>query len=285
MVRVVLWLLAKVLTLDGLYHFGRFFGTLEWCINYKRRRVVGRRLQRIFGTDLSPSSRRRETLAHFRMSRCDKIFYLIMDMLPREQILRRFHIDARELLEEGLTRGRGVYVALSHHGAHHVAGLSLALLGYKVAGVRDRKEGAIRRFIQQKYSQKYPEFRKIRLIFSDAYPRDIYRCLKDNYALGSALDVHRPREAHQKAVAVTIFGEQSRFLTGTLQIALRCGSTVLQGFILSEPGFHYRLILMGPLIAPDRGSETPALVVDVMRTYAANIEEYARRHPSHITRM
>jgi len=284
-VRVALWLLTKVLTLNGLYRFAAFFGTLEWCINYKRRRVFAQRLERVFGNVLSRSRRRRETLGHFRISRCDKVLYLIMDLLPRASVLGRFHIGNRELLDQGLAGGNGVYVALSHHGAHHVAGLCLALLGYRVAGVRDRKEGAMRRFIQQRYERKYPEFRKIRMIFSDAYPRDIYRCLKDNYTLGSALDVHRPRGRHQKTVPVTIFKEQRNFLTGTLQVALRSGSAVLQGFIVSEPGFHYRLELLGPLVASGDRGETPELLADVMQAYAENIESYARRHPTHLTRM
>jgi len=281
----VLWVLAKLLTLDGLYRCGRFFGTLEWCIHYKRRRVFARCLVHIFGAELTAASRRRQTLAHFRLSRCDKIFYLIMDLLPRDTVLARFHIDNRELLERGVARGKGVYITLSHHGAHHITGLCLALLGYRVAGVRDRKEGSIRRFIQEKYDRKYPEFRKIRFIFSDAYPRDIYRCLNENYVLGSALDVHRSREAHQKTATVTVFGEERKFLTGTVQIALRCGATILQGFVISEPGFHYRFQLLGPLVEPGRSDETPHVLVDVMQAYAENVEAYAQRHPAHITRM
>ena len=284
-VRVALWILARLLTIEGLYRLGQVFGALEWCVNYKRRRVFARRLRQVLGAELTPALRRRETLAHFRISRCDKIFYLIMDLLPREEVLKRFHIDNRELLDQGVARGKGVYVALSHHGAHHVAGLCLALMGYRTAGVRDRKEGAIRRFIQRKYDRKYPEFRKIRYFFADAYPRDIYRYLNHNGVLGSALDVHRPRAAHQRTATVSVFGQQRNFLTGTLQIALRCGSTVLQGFVISESGFHYRLQLLGPLVCPDSHDETPEVLAGAMQTYAENLEVYARRHPGHITRV
>ena len=283
-VRVILWMLARLLTLHGLYRFGRLFGTLEWCVDYKRRRVFARRLRHVFGSEITPAFRRRQTLAHFQVSRCDKIFYLIMDMLPREVVLERFHIDRRDLLDRGMAAGKGVYIMTSHHGATHVAGLCLVLLGYRVAGVRDRKEGAIRRFIQRKYERKYPELRKIRFLFSDAYPRDIYRCLNDNYVLGSSLDVRRPRESHQKTVPVMFFGQQCNFLTGTLQIALRCGSAVLQVFTVSEPGFHYRFQLLDPLVTQEQGDETPETVAGVMRAYAENIESYARRYPAQITR-
>ena len=283
-VRTSLWILAKLLTINGLYRFGRLFGTLEWCVSYKRRRMFAKRLRHVFGADVTPAFRRRETLAHFRLSRCDKVFYMIMDMLPREIVLERFHIDNRELLDRGMAAGKGVYIALSHQGAQHVVGLCLALLGYRVAGVRDRKEGGIRRYVQGKYERKYPEFRRIRLIFSGAYPRDIYRCLSENYVLGSSLDIRRPREAHQRTATVTIFGQQCDFLTGPLHIALRCKSTVLQCFFISEPGFHYRLRLLGPLVAPERNDDTPALLNGVMQAYAENVEFYAQRYPAHISR-
>ncbi|MCP4591803.1 MAG: hypothetical protein GY842_13775 [bacterium] len=271
-------------TLNGLYHFSRWFGTLEWSINHKRRRGFAQGLERVFGADLSPRRRRRITRAHFQNTRCDKVFTLIMDLLPREQVLERFHVDPRALLDNGLSRSNGVYIALSHHGPHHVVGLHLALLGYKVAGVRDRKEGALRRFIEEKYALRYPELRRIRMFYADAYPRDIYRCLNENFLLGTALDVHRKRSAHQKTVPVTIFGEQREFLTGTLQIALRCGATVLQGLLLSEPGFHYRLQLLGPLAEPETASESPEVLARVMQEYADNIEAWIRRYPAHITR-
>ena len=282
-VRTAIWILAKVLTLDGLYRFGRCFGTLEWCVNYKRRGAFGKRLREVYGPELTPALRRRETRAHFQTFRCDKIFYLILDMLSREEVLERFHLEGREALDAAIARGRGVYFLTSHLGSFHLAGLCLSLLGYRVSGIRAPNEGALRRFMQQKYLQRHPEFRTLRVLFSDTYPREIYRCFQENYILGSSLDVRKPREAHQKTVGVTMFGQERNFLTGTLQIALRCGSTVLQTFIISEPGFHYRFHVLGPLTDPEGSQESPELLARVMQTYASNIETFARRYPSHIT--
>ena len=59
--------------------------------------------------------------------RCDKLFYLIFDKLPREKILNRVRFFGQEVLDEALQRGHGAYVTLSHYGSHHVAGLLMAL--------------------------------------------------------------------------------------------------------------------------------------------------------------
>jgi lauroyl/myristoyl acyltransferase len=282
--RAIVYLLARGLTLPGLYRAGQCFGFLEWAINFKRRRRFAETLRGLLGDELPASEIRRATLGHFTRTRCDKIIYLIFDLLPREQMLPRFEITNRHLLDEGLTRGRGVYIALCHHGAHHVVGLMMSLLGYPTAGVRDRREGSIRRYVQSMYEHHYPELRATRILYSDSFPRDIYRCFRENFALGSALDIHRERDAHLKAADVTFFGRQRRFLTGTVQIALRCGATILQGFIVSDSDFRYRFELLGPLTDGD-AEESPELLARIMQRYADNIERYIRQYPTHVSRV
>jgi len=283
--RAVVYGLACVLTLPGLYRFGQVFGFVEWAINFKRRRRFAARLRSLIGPDLPASAVREATLAHFIRTRCDKLIYLIFDLLPKEQMLGRFTIVNRRLLDEALARGKGVYVALSHHGAHHVAGLMMSLLGYKVAGVRDRQEGAVRRYIQAMYERRYEELRQARILYSHSFPRDIYRCFRENFALGSALDIHRERDAHLKTATVDFCGQKREFLTGTAQIALRCGAPILQGFIVAEPQFRYRLEIHGPLADADHAGETPELLQQVMQQYADNVERYIRAYPAEITKV
>ena len=277
--------LLMVLRPRGLYAFARFFGTLEWLINHKRRRRFRRALKRVMGADFPPAERRRATREFFMRTRCDKIFYLIFDSLPRDRAQTLLTIDRQDLLDEAVARGRGVYVAMSHHGAHHVIAMLMALRGYQIAGVRDRNEGALRRYVQDRFDRRYPEFQRMRVLFSDAYPRDIYRCLKDGYLLGSAMDVSRVRHATQKAEEIEVFGEKRPFLTGPLRVALRCKAPILQAFVLPDPNFGYRLHIVGRLLDPDQVSDESEAVAEAARTYAANVEQYVRQYPSLITRI
>lgn len=50
------WLLA-CLSLSGFYQIGRAFGTLEWLIDYKRRRRFAAALERVLGR--KPTNRER----------------------------------------------------------------------------------------------------------------------------------------------------------------------------------------------------------------------------------
>jgi lauroyl/myristoyl acyltransferase len=286
-VRGFLWAWARCFSLKGLYLFGQFFGTCEWLINYNRRRRFHQRFEQIFSDSLNRRSRRFERqacLRHFTRTRCDKLFYLIFDKLPREKILNRIRYQNKELVDEALTRNKGAYVCLSHYGSHHVLVLLTAMLGYRAAGVRDPNEGELRRYVQQRYEETFPEIRAVRMFFADTYPRDIYRCFNENYIVATALDVGRHRGSHLRTMPVMMFGQHREFLTGTMQIALRCGAPILQAFVISRKNFYFRIVIKGPLVDPDTAKDTPETLKTAMQQYADNIAEHIYEYPCHISK-
>jgi predicted LPLAT superfamily acyltransferase len=277
--------LFAVLGLHGLYEFGRCFGTIEWLINYRRRRRFRRVLREVLDHEPDRATLRRITRDYFATSRCDKLFYLVFDRIPRETAAGLVHITNRVALDAAAARGRGVYTGLAHHGPHHVMGLLLPLLGYRVAGVRDSNEGGLRRFVQARFDRKYPEFNRGRVLYSDSFPREIIRTLQEGYILGSAMDVARVRDGNQKSEEVAVFGGKRRFLTGPLWIAVRCRVPVLQAFIIPERDFQYRLDVLEIMADPESVSDEAEAVSRCIAAYAANVEAYTRKYPSLLTRV
>ena len=277
--------LLYCLTLRGLYRFGRMFGTIEWCVDYKRRRRFDKAVVRVLDHAPSRKERRRLGREFFIRTRCDKLFYLIVDRIPRDQAASLLSIPNRGLIDEALARGNGLYLAMSHHGSHHVLAMLLALNGYRPAAVRDRNEGALRRYVQRRFDLHYPDFHRMRVLFADSFPRDVFRCLKEGYVLGSAMDVNRVRHESQKTEEVTIFGERRKFLSGPLRIARRCKAGVLQAFVFSEPNFRYRLELVDGLIDYEADTDESSAISTAMQSYAATVERYVRRDPTLLTRI
>lgn len=285
-VRGFLWAWARCFSLKGLYLFGQFFGTCEWLINHNRRARFRQNLLEVYGypPEGLPPDARGACLHHFQRTRCDKLFYLIFDKLPKEKILKRIKFHDRHIVDDAVRLNKGVYICMSHHGSHHVLILLASLMGYKVAGVRDRNEGELRRYVQQKYDETFPEFRDIKIFFADSYPRDLYRCFAEGRLLGSALDVHRSRGSHLRTATVNLFGKPREFLTGTLQIALRCGAPIIQGFVVSRKNFYFHLIPAGPLVDPATSTDTPEVVLQAMQRYADNIAEHVQKYPDHLSK-
>jgi len=83
---------------------------------------------------------------------------------------------------------------------------------------------------------------------------------------------------------VIIFGQHRDFLTGPVQIALRCGAPILQGFVISRRNFYFRLVIRGPLVDPAAGRDDFETVAAALQRYADNIEEHVREYPCHISK-
>ncbi len=283
-VRGFLWLHMKIWGMTGLYLSCRFFAFLEFLINCKRRRRIGKMIAQALNRKLTRSERNRLVKEQFMRVRCDKTFYIIFDMLSPEEIRKRFKIVNKQYLDDALARGKGICLLKCHHGSFHIAAQGLCFLGYPVSAVRAPNEGAIRRYIQGMWRRNHPDMPQAKMIFTGEFVRPLYRLLKANHILGAALDVSKIPDSHMKSVIVTVLGKEREFLTGTLSIAIRCKSAVHQVFLVSDRNFYYRLEVGPPLTDPDTCEETPEIVQTVMQKYADGIGQFATAHPDHLSR-
>ncbi len=283
-VRTFLWGWARLFSLRGLYWLGQAFGTCEWCVDYRRRGRLRQRIREILGADTPASVVRRTVWRHFMRTRCDKLAYLIFDKLPREKILRRVRFHGRDKLDAALARGKGAAVVLAHSGPHHMAFLLMALLGYRLVAIRDRKESTARRYVLQKLQDSFAEFRTVRWFFADVYPRELYRSLGDGYILSGALDVSSDRGGRASTTTVRIFGRDHAFRNGTMRLAFRCGAPILQGFITSRRNYYYRLVVTDPIVDPDQTDDANDVIDAAMQHYADHVEDHVRRYPCQLSR-
>lgn len=282
LVRFMLVAVVRCFTLTGLYLLGCLFAIGEYIVDFRRRRRVHTRLREYFKDEATPSFRRRYAVRYFMRVRCDKMFYTIMDRIPRDKIVNRVELTGIQNIDDGREKGRGVYVALCHFGSHHIAGLLMALLGYELAGVRDGKESAVRRYIQYRYTETFPEIRRMKMFAANSFPRGIYRHLQQNKIVASLLDAARKRGEHTKTEPVLLFGEERDVLIGPLQIAIRCDSVMLQGFIVSKPYYRYEVVVTPPLIDSVKDRDEPEVIRDILKQYAEGVEDFARRNPDHL---
>ncbi|HWL93499.1 MAG TPA: lysophospholipid acyltransferase family protein, partial [Phycisphaerae bacterium] len=201
---------------------------------------------------------------------------------PRAKLMNRIKLINREHIDAGLARGKGVYVALCHFGSHYIAGLMMAMLGYEISGLRDPKESHVRRYIQDKYRESFPEVKKLQVFPANSFPRQVYRRLQGNTIVTSLIDPDRRRGENTKTASVRMFGEDREILAGPLQIAFRCGATMLQGFVVSRRNFYYQLIVTPPLIEPGRERDDEETLAVVAQHYADRVEKFARENPDHL---
>ncbi|MBK8267657.1 MAG: lysophospholipid acyltransferase family protein [Planctomycetes bacterium] len=281
-VRMFLMGWSHVFGMSGLYFLGQLFGTCEFLIDYNRRRRVMQKMAELFGNSFTPKQRFAHARRYFMRIRCDKMFYTIMDRIPRGKLMNRIKLIDRHYIDDGLAREKGVYVALCHFGSHYIAGLMMALLGYEVSGLRDPKESTVRRYIQQKYRETFPEVEKMAIFPANSFPREVYRRLKRNTLVASLIDPDRRRSETAKWTTVKMFGVDRELLAGPLQIAFRCGATTVHGFVVSRKNFYYQLIVMPPLVEPGQERDDEETIQLAAQRYAQSVEKFALAHPDHL---
>ena len=104
--------------------------------------------------------------------------------------------------------------------------------------------------------------------------------------LGATLAITVVAWVRYVPLIVRIFGETREFLTGTLQVALRCRATICPAFVVSRPNFYFHLIVLPPIHTPaeDQLVENPERIAELMQKYADGIEQHVREHPDHLSR-
>jgi lauroyl/myristoyl acyltransferase len=284
-VHAAMAVLARLVGPTGVFRFGQAFAALEWAINYKRRRRYRRVVREMFPEGIAPADLQRASREWVQYNRCNKLFFLLFDVLSRKQLEGLIRFARRELLDEALARGSGVYVAMSHVGPYQIGGMFLSRIGYRMAAVRDPNESGLTRYVQRRLDRGCGESARMKVFFSGAFPRVIFRCLKEGYVLGSALDVARVRSPNLRSERVMLFGRPREFLTGPLHVAVRCRVPILQAFVVPERDFRYRIEFHGPLYDPAPDTEEDEAVRRAMTQYVANLEAHMRGHPCHITRI
>ena len=274
--------MARTLSLRFLHAFGISFAVLEWLTNYKRRRRFAANMRAAFGDRMSSREVRRACLRQIIRLRNDKLFFLIQDRLPDDEVRSRIKIVNQDLLDEGLARGKGVYLANAHLGSHHIANYALWVHGYKIGTIRDPKEGAVRRYIRFHCQESWGD--RMRVFPNTESARTFMRWLGDNGLLISAMDIPPGRNVPAKTVRVTIYGENRDFLSGPMRIAAKAGSTALTMLLISRGGFRYELQIGTPLLDPATDENNDARVAEAMQRYADWVENAMRTHPCHLSR-
>jgi lauroyl/myristoyl acyltransferase len=279
------WLLMimKLAGLNGLYAFGQFFGFCEFLLQYKKRKRIRIRLSEIFGKEIPAKQARQIARKQMVRIRCDKMIYTIMDRIDRQALMDRFEIEGREYLDKAISRGQGTFFMFSHQGSHHLGGILLTLSGYPIIGLRDPNESPLRMYIQEQYEKRFPEFADLHITSSESFARSFFRAFKKNAIVAAAMDIWRDR-GNVRTVKVHFFGQEREFVSGMTHIALRSKATILVGFILSLPNYHFRVIFHPWLTDPDTTPETPETVQKVMQDYAHIIEEHVKKYPDHISK-
>lgn len=250
-------------------NLGRGFGTVWGTVDTKRRKMAGRHMERVLGSDADTSAASREMMRAYGRyygealwARADRV----PGMLAETEVIGLQNIlDARDA-------GTGMILALPHMGNWEAAAPVAVSQGVPVVAVA---EVLPNRRITDWFTSMRAEF-GIEIVLATGRI-EVMRRLEQAIAENKAVALLSDRDLKGKGVEVEFFGEQTTLPPGPATLAIRTGAPLLPvGCYFKHNG--YRVEIGAGLPMPTEGSKNER-VANLTQELAGKLEEYITADP------
>jgi KDO2-lipid IV(A) lauroyltransferase len=230
--------LGRRLPLPGLYCTGRVVAAIRYFAQNRLRKTVKNNLRIVLEyrkktegipyTEKYLDSLVKNTFYNFARYLAD-FFYI--PKWDAERVKKRVKIDGMELLDEGLSRGKGVIALTAHTGNWELAGIAASLLGYKVTAISiPYLNPAVTRIYKSRRN-----FQGLDVILTGSNPKNILKALRENRILAVLGD----KVFTEKGMKVKFMGTETILPRGPATLAVRTGAAFVAGFFVMQ-GHNYR---------------------------------------------
>jgi len=174
------------------------------------------------------------------------------------------------LVNDLMSRGKGVLVCTAHIGNFELFGTFAALFGYPItAVVKPIKNAGVQRFWDEQRDTLMFDVLPWRTSF-----RDILRKLKANELVAMIMDQNTIRS---QGVFVDFFGRPASTTPGLAILAAQSGTPVLPAFMVQRSNFKHEMVF-GDVIEPPT-NKTPETIQAFTQQYTSIIESWVREYP------
>ncbi len=230
-------------------------------------------LKLAFGDDKTLEEREKiakQCFMHIAKSAVELIF--LMD--KPELVRQRVSIERKEILDEALSRGRGVILVSAHFGNFPLLLGRLSLEGYITGGIMKPMRDAR---MEKIFLAKRERF-KVKTIYSQPRKECVettIRCLRNNEVVFIPLD----QNFGTGGVFVEFFGRKAATATGPVVLAQRTGAALLPCFIIRQPDDTHRIVFE-PVIRIEEKVASQETVINNVQHLTSVIESYIRKYPA-----
>ena len=186
--------------------------------------------------------------------------FVLLGSLRPEEVLERVEVDGLPLLDEALSRGRGLILALPHMGSWDMAGAYGAAVGYPMIAVAERFPGSLDAAVVRNRHR----FGVNVIALGRSAVREVREALSANKVVCLACDLQQG-----PGVEVSFFGRRAIVPAGPAAFALKSIAPVLLVHsYASGPGSYHAVVEKAPEW-PSGESNQRAMqsIIDCFETY------------------
>ncbi len=249
----------------------RVFGMLIYLVNKKRRLVAYANLKAAFKAGLSSRDRKRIVRGVYFNLAQSFIEVMRFPKIDKAYVEKYVSIANRELLDEAISRKKGVILLTAHFGNWELLALSGAILGYPVhILIREQKLSRLNVLLN-----RYRELRGAHTVSKGISVKELFKSLKENKLVGILAD----QDAGRNGIFINFFGKLTSAPRGAFEIASKVDSVVLPVFMARQNGPHHRIFVENP-IELEKGLDGESASREGLQNFTGLLEEYIKKYPS-----
>lgn len=266
-------LITKFLPWEYFYVFAQGLANIGFLLLFKHRRIALRSLSVAFGREKTTHELRaiaKDCFAFIAKAGLELLFFKDKPEMLKKQAI----FENRQILDEALSKKKGVILVTGHFGNFPLMMLRLALEGYSVEGImRSMRDQQLQRmFIKEKY------LRGLKIIYSQPRKTCVeaaIRALRNNEIVVIQLD----QNFGTGGIFVNFFGLKAATAAGPVVLALRSKASILPCFIVRQDDNSHRIIFEQEFNLRKEQSLDRTIMVNIQRLTEI-IESYIRRYPA-----
>ncbi|MBN1913442.1 MAG: lysophospholipid acyltransferase family protein [Candidatus Omnitrophica bacterium] len=261
--------IALSLPLKAAYRLAIFISDINYFFAYKDRRAVKENLMSIF-PHKPPREICRIRLSMFRNFAKYLVDFFRFSELGSGYVAKNVRFENAHLLDEGLSKGKGVIIVTAHIGNWELGGVACAILGYPIWAVAlPHKHKKVDDFFN---AQR--ENRGLKVIPLGKAARMCLSVLSENKILALVGD----RDFNENNLVLDFFGRPTYLPRGPALLALKTGSVIVPGFTLRNQDDTFTVRFDSP-IEVDPSGESEKVLRALVNSYKTIIESYISRYP------
>ena len=268
-------LIVRFLPVRCLYAFAESLARIGFLIAVKQRKIALETLSIAFGQEKSHQELRKiakDCFTFMASSGLETLFFMKYTQLLKERVV----IENKHILDEALSRAKGVILVSGHFGNFPLMMLRLAFEGYSVGGI-------MRPMRDQRVERMFSKMRdSLGLRTISTQPRKAcveatIRALRNNEVISFQLDQNF---GSGSGVFVEFFGQKAATATGPVVFALRTKAVILPCFIVRQKDNTHRIIFEQEFNLKQEDDFNRMVLLNIQRLTEI-IESYIRRYPAH----
>lgn len=152
--------------------------------------------------------------------------FFTIPKLNHTKLKKKLIVENLNILDEALSKNKGVIALTAHIGNWELAGVFTSMLGYKICAV-------VIPYQTKKITEIYKNIREskgIEVIFTGSNPKDFIKFKRENKVMAILGD----RVFTEKGVIVNFMGKKAIFPRGPSTLAIKLKTEFISGFLVRE---------------------------------------------------